>query len=256
MEIEDNTVIGMVHLLPLPGSPNHKDMSQVVGSALEDVRSLEEGGVDALIVENYGDKPYRKTISDKTRSAFTDICEEIGDETTLPIGVNVLRNDWRSALRISDELDLSFIRVNVYTGVTLTDQGIIEGEAAQIQSFKDMNSIRTSIFADIHVKHGKTVYPDKIETAAEDAVKRGSSDTIIVSGPRTGEPVDIEGLKAVKEKVDVPVLVGSGVRLSNVNEILQHSNGAIVGTAFKYGSITENKVSRTRVDNFIRLFKG
>lgn len=257
IEIGDKKFIGMVHLGPLPGSPLHRDTSEVLARAIKDVHSLERGGIDALLVENYGDKPYSRTISDKTYSAFLKICDEIKKETSIPMGVNVLRNDWKSALRIADELDISFIRVNIYSGVTMTEQGLIEGEAAELQRFKDSNDINCSVFADIHVKHGKTIYPDKIEKAAEDAVIRGISDAVIVSGSRTDEPVDIEELKTVKEKVneslDVPVLVGSGVRLSNVNEILKYSDGIIVGTALKYGGVTENKVSQRRVMNFKRL---
>ena len=46
-------VIGVVHLLPLPGSPRWKgQMSRVLKRAVADARALESGGVDGLIVEN------------------------------------------------------------------------------------------------------------------------------------------------------------------------------------------------------------
>ena len=48
------TLIGMVHLLPLPGSPRWSGvMADVVVAALHDVRALVEGGMDALLLENY-----------------------------------------------------------------------------------------------------------------------------------------------------------------------------------------------------------
>ncbi len=256
MKIEDGILIGMVHLDPLPGSPRYDDSHDIVGSALQDTRALEGGGVDAVLVENYGDKPYPLKICKETYDAFLKICSEIKDEIELPMGVNVLRNDWKSALRIADELGLNFVRINVYVGITMTEQGVIEGESDKIQRFKKENGINTSIFSDIHVKHGKTFYPESIETAARDAVERGCADVVIVSGRRTNEPVDINVLKKVKDTVKAPVLVGSGVRLSNVNEILKHSGGAIIGSAFKHGGITENKVNRTRVENLVRLLKS
>ncbi|MGM0405859.1 MAG: BtpA/SgcQ family protein [Thermoplasmatota archaeon] len=256
MKIEDGTLIGMVHLDPLPGSPGYEDSQDIVGSALQDARALERGGVDAVLVENYGDKPYPLKVSEETYDAFLKICSQIKDETELPMGVNVLRNDWKSALKIAGDLELDFVRVNVYVGITMTEQGVIEGESDKIQRFKKENGINASIFSDIHVKHGKTFYPESIETAARDAVERGCADAVIVSGPRTNEPVDIGDLKKIKNTVEVPVLVGSGVRLSNVNEILKYSNGAIIGSAFKHGGITENKVNRTRVENFVRLLKS
>ncbi|MFW6038113.1 MAG: BtpA/SgcQ family protein [Candidatus Saliniplasma sp.] len=256
MKIEDGKLIGMVHLDPLPGSPGYDDSHDIVESALQDARALEGGGIDAVLVENYGDKPYSLKVSEETYDAFLKICSELKDEIDTPMGVNVLRNDWKSALRTADKLDLDFARVNVYTGITMTEQGMIEGESDKIQRFKKDNRINASIFSDIHVKHGKTLYPESIETAALDAVERGCADAVIVSGPRTNEPVNIDDLKKVKDTVEVPVLVGSGVRLSNVKEILRYSNGAIVGSAFKHGGITDNKVSQTRVENFTRLLKS
>ncbi|MBC7097618.1 hypothetical protein H5T52_00605 [Candidatus Bipolaricaulota bacterium] len=42
-------VVGMVHLLPLPGSPRFEGhLDRVVERALEDALALAEGGVDAL----------------------------------------------------------------------------------------------------------------------------------------------------------------------------------------------------------------
>lgn len=50
----DKPVIGMVHLLPLPGSPGYDyyGMDAIIEKALADVKALEEGGVNGLIVEN------------------------------------------------------------------------------------------------------------------------------------------------------------------------------------------------------------
>ena len=46
------------------------------------------------------------------------------------LGINVLRNDAESALAIAAVVSASCIRVNVHTGARVTDQGVIEGEAA------------------------------------------------------------------------------------------------------------------------------
>src|SRR2546427_680105 len=52
----ERTIIGMVHLPSLPGSPRWDgSMARVVAAALADARALIEGGVDALLVENFGD---------------------------------------------------------------------------------------------------------------------------------------------------------------------------------------------------------
>ena len=58
-------LIGVVHLLPLPGSPRFPgDMEAIVDRAERDARAYEAGGANAVIVENYGDAPFRKEALD------------------------------------------------------------------------------------------------------------------------------------------------------------------------------------------------
>ena len=55
----DHPVIGMLHLQPLPGAPGFGgDVEQVRQSLLSDAEALIDGGVDGLLIENYGDKPF------------------------------------------------------------------------------------------------------------------------------------------------------------------------------------------------------
>ena len=55
---------------------------------------MKNGGVDGIIVENFGDVPFVKnSISKLTLSHFTNIAKEIADSVNIDIGINVLRND-------------------------------------------------------------------------------------------------------------------------------------------------------------------
>jgi len=58
-EIE-KPVIGMVHLPPLPGAPRYtgQTIEELVEFAISEAKALEEGGIDAVLVENYNDYPY------------------------------------------------------------------------------------------------------------------------------------------------------------------------------------------------------
>ena len=49
--LTDKTLIGVVHLPPLPGSPGWAgDMAWVLNRALEEASVLEEGGANGIIV--------------------------------------------------------------------------------------------------------------------------------------------------------------------------------------------------------------
>jgi hypothetical protein len=58
IKVRGGFIIGMVHCLPLPGSPSYQgDINKVMEQAVEDAKTLERGGVDAVMVENTNDSP-------------------------------------------------------------------------------------------------------------------------------------------------------------------------------------------------------
>ncbi len=241
---EKKAIIGVVHLKPLPGEPlNTCSLEEILERALEDARSLESGGVDALIVENFGDAPFLKAVEPHTIAFMTYIASEIKKEVSIPIGINVLRNDAKAALAIATAIRADFIRVNVHVGVYVAPEGILEGKAHETLRYRKILKSNVKIFADVHVKHA---YPlgFSIEEIAVEAVERGLADAVVVTGKRTGEETSLNDLKKVKDAVNVPVLAGSGLNADNIEKILKIADGAIVGTFFKNkrGEIDVNKV--------------
>ena len=243
-------VLGMVHLMPLPGSPRWAgEMTEVVQRAVADAQALEAGGIDALIVENFGDAPFCKGRVDAvTVSAMTLAVEAVRDAVEIPVGINVLRNDSRSALAIACVTGASFVRVNVHTGVMVTDQGIIEGTASETMRYRRELGVEVKVLADVLVKHATPLGEQSIEQAARDTAYRGLADALIVTGSGTGEPTAVEDLERTKEAVpEVPVLVGSGVDEDNVATLLSAADGVIVGTSFKQDGVTTNPVDEKGV---------
>ncbi len=248
----EKPVIGMVHLDRIPHRYDKERIDSVLESAINDAEKLENGGLDGIIVENFGDSPFSKTVSKRTVSMMTMACKEIVERVDIPVGINVLRNDWEAALSISSVLGLPFIRLNVLTGVVATDQGLIEGQAADICDFKRSHGLKTEIWADVHVKHGTAIHPKDIVESAREAWQRGKADRIIVTGNETGQPIDLEELKRVKKSVEIPVMAGSGVDLSNIQKIIETADGVIVGTYLKEDGVVTNPVSSERVKNLMK----
>lgn len=250
--------IGVVHLVPLPGSPRYAgSMSAVLEAARYDAAALAEGGAHALIVENFGDAPFfAERVPPETVAAMALALRHVAKAApALAIGANVLRNDARAALALCATTPASFLRVNVHTGTMVTDQGPVTGRAAETLRERERLAPDARLFADVHVKHAQPLAPERLADAARDAHERGLADALIVSGAATGDATSTRALLEVREAVPgARLLVGSGLDEANAAELLGIADGAIVGTALKEGGDVARPVDVERVRRMRALF--
>ena len=219
--------------------------------AEQEAAALSSGGVDGIIVENFFDAPFRKSrVDPATACALSLVVQKIKAVSDLPIGVNVLRNDAKTALAVATTAGAAFIRVNIYTGAMLTDQGIIEGEAAEILQYRRLLAAEhIKIFADVMVKHASPLTPfADIKQMAKDTAGRGGADALIVSGIATGSSPDLDDLRAVKEATpDCPLFIGSGASADNAASLMSVADGMIVASSLKRQGKLENPIDVERV---------
>ena len=209
-------VIGMIHLLPLAGSPRFAgDVLRVRDAALRDAAALAEGGVDGLMIENFGDVPfYPGRVPAYVVSHMTTIAAAVrGRVGTLPLGINVLRNDGLSALAVAHAVGAEFVRVNVLCGARVADQGLLQGIAHDLlREHAALGASNVKILADVDEKHSAPLAARDHADEVDDTVKRGLADGVIVSGAGTGKKTAPDKVAAVKSYAgDTPVFVGSGV---------------------------------------------
>ena len=186
---QQRLLLGVVHLRALPGAPDFGgSMDGVLAAATEDTRALLAGGADGIIVENFGDRPfYGKRVPSHTVAAMGRALQAVCDlSAELPVGVNVLRNDAPAALGLCAASGASFVRINVHTGAAVTDQGILEGEAAETLRLRASLCPQVAILADVHVKHASPLGQESLEQAALDTYLRGMADGLVVSGMPLG----------------------------------------------------------------------
>lgn len=258
------TLVGMVHLAPLPGSPRFGGVMETVHRlARRDAAALAQAGFDALLVENYGDLPfYPDEVPAVTIAAMSAVIEGLRrDLPGIPLGVNVLRNDARAALAIAAAVGASFIRVNVHCGATATDQGILQGRAFETLRMRAAWAPGVAVLADARVKHGHPIAPTTLSEDVHDLIERGSADGVLVTGPRTGAAGPVAAVQeAVEAAGGAPVIVASGVTARNAVEYLAAgARGLIVGTAIKRGGRTDAAVDVKRAGELVlcvREFRG
>ena len=242
----DRPIVGMIHLDALPGAPDFDgDRAGIREAMRRDARRLANGGVDAVMVENFGDAPfYADSVPKHTVASMAALVADLRNHLDLPVGVNVLRNDAEAAVSIAAATGASFVRVNVHTGTRAADQGIVTGRAAETVRLRDR------LDADIDIAER----PLSEEVA--DLLERGKADGIVASGAGTGRETDREHLEAVVEARDridanVPVFVGSGVTRGTVDDVLGVADGAIVGSDLKEGGEATAPVDEERVRKLV-----
>ena len=263
----EKPVIGMVHMLPLPGSPKFDgDLRALRDSTLRDAEGLAMGGVNGLIIENFGDAPfYKERVPPHVVAQMTALAANLRRRNPdLPIGINVLRNDAISAMAIASAVGASFIRVNILCGARVTDQGLMQGVARELLRYrKEIDSTGIKIFADVNVKHSAALGSHhsgsggyRLEDEVHDTIDRGLADAVIVSGTGTGKSAEMDELMTVKAAAgDTPVILGSGVNAENMQSFATHADGFIVGSGVKKDGVVTNAVDPRRVEKLMMIQK-
>jgi len=249
-------IVGMIHLPALPGSPGYEGTRDAIRTRLlEDATALETGGVDAIMLENFGDTPfYPDSVPKTTVAEMAALTTTLTSAVDVPVGVNVLRNDAEAALAVAAAGGAAFVRVNVHVGTAATDQGLLEGQAHETLRLRDRIDADVAILADLHVKHATPVGDTDLEQVTLETVVRGGADGVIVSGSGTGQITPLEDIERVVNALEtleahVPVFVGSGVTPETITDcIAVGADGVIVGTALKEAGQTTNPVDGARVE--------
>jgi membrane complex biogenesis BtpA family protein len=247
---------GVLHLSALPGAPGTRgDMEKIVAQAVRDARQLLRGGFDGLIVENFGDAPFfAEAVPPETIAAMGVVAAEIRRLGEFPLGINVLRNDAEAALGVAVAAGAQFIRVNVLAGTMLTDQGLVTGPAAALLRKRKLLRARTAIWADLLVKHARPLAPVDPEELARDQIERAGADALILTGSRTGAPVDPTDLRQLRRRLPrIAWIVGSGIVPENLETYWEAARGFIVGSTIRRGGRAGNPIVASRVRRLMRV---
>ncbi len=253
-------VIGMVHMYALPGAPAFSgDLNDVIDRAVHDANTLAEGGVDALLVENFHDYPfYPVTIEPETVAAAAVVAREVRRQTELPIGINILRNSWKASLGIAAAVDAQFIRLNILTDASVTDQGIINSEAHLVARYKKhIGGEHILTLADLLTKHARPLVERPVPVIAADMLHRGGADAIILAGDDTSMPPSLDRLRQIKDAIaDAPIILGSGMTAKHAATYAEVADGAVFGYGSKPNADMDLPESGEMTREFVQLWRS
>lgn len=250
-------VIGVIHSLPLPGSPHYRGqpLEEVYRFAVEEARSYREGGVHGLIVENAWDLPFARPEDQgfETAASMAVMVDRVRADVGIPVGVNVLANGANCALASGQAGGAGFVRVNQWVNAYVANEGLLNGASADATRYRArIRGEHLKVFADVHVKHGShSIVADRsLQEQAEDA-EFFDADVLIATGSRTGDQTPIDEVHGIRKASKLPVIIGSGMTVDNAAELLDACHGAIVASSLKVNERWWGKVDVERVRAFM-----
>lgn len=250
------SVIGMIHIDALPGTPNFKgSVKNIIDKALMEAKFYMSGGVDGIAIENMHDVPYlNKSAGPEITSLMSIIGYEIKQLTKMPVGIQILAGANKQALAAANSAGLDFIRAEGFVFAHIADEGTINSDAAELLRYrKAIGADNILIFTDVKKKHSShNITADvSIEQTAH-AAEFFLSDGIILTGSETGKETDLDEVKSVKKSIKLPVIIGSGITLNNIENYLPYCDAVIIGSYFKKSGNWKNTVDTERVKAFMK----
>ena len=232
LESEKKTLIGMIHL-----AGNDADMR--LTQAIEEIDLLYNNGFDAVLVENYhGDVSDMRNALEYLRTKYP----------RKNYGLNVL-GDYEAGFELARTYNAGFLQIDSVAGHLPPEQDLEYEHELNKLRIQTPNPI---LLGGVHFKYQPHLSGRGLN---EDLVIGGErAETIVVSGPATGEPCDVERLKVFRDGIGlVPLILGSGLTPSNFEEQMEYCDGAIVGTSIKEGDNTQNPIELNRVKEIVRV---
>lgn len=252
-------VIAMIHVGALPGTPGYGgSVKNIIETVRSEAAMYKKAGVDAIAIENMHDIPYLKNHVGPEITSVMSICGfEAKSVSSLPCGIQILAGANREAMASAHAAGLDFIRAEGFVFAHVADEGIIESSAGDILRYRKMiGAENILVFTDIKKKHSShSITADTTIGETAHAAEFFLSDGLIVTGVATGAEASIDEINAVKKSVRIPVMVGSGVTLENVDEYLESADAMIIGSYFKKAGKWENTVDLDRTKKFMEKVK-
>ena len=205
-------VLAMLHL----GGDSPSDKLE---RALAEARQLADGGVDAVIVENYfGDHDDVRRVLEAVVSAGHDV----------KIGLNVLRAP-EVAFGLASQFPVDFIQMDSVAGhLPEPEDADFAHQLSQWRSGFNGLLLGGVRFKYQPVLSGRSEQEDLL-------LGQERCDAIVVTGAGTGQETEMHKIRAFRAILgpEFPIIVGAGLTPANAREQLADADGAIVGSYLK-----------------------
>lgn len=252
--INEFPIVGMCHLLPLPGDSNYDrigGLDKIQNRALREITALQEGGVNAIIFSNEFSTPYNSNVSKTNVAAMSAIISNIKSYIKVPYGIDCMY-DAKAAIDVAISVDANFIRgifsVDYNSGI---NQVTINTREILIHFNKLNYDNKLELWCSLYpeqIELMQNMYSIDFETLI-DRINFEISPNVICLHSKSIEKY--RNTLNTHKKNKIKVYADGGCNNNNITMLKKHIDGLIIGTYLKYEHRIHNEVNYNEVKKFI-----
>jgi membrane complex biogenesis BtpA family protein len=249
-------VIGMVHLLPLPGTPFYQEgtMALALERAVADATALYQGGADGCLIQTV-DRVYPAADeADYARvAAMATIAKAVADATgpEFQIGIQIMLNALKASVAVAKVCDGSFVRCTALVGATVTAAGMVEANPHALLTYRtQIGAQPIKLIAEVNSRHFRWLGDRPTADIARMAARVGA-DAVEVA--HADEATNARLVRDIKQAMpQLPVILGGHTTHENVARRLAEADGVFVGACLK-ADRGDGRVDVERVRAYVKI---
>ena len=233
-------IIGMVHLMPFPGTPQYEEgnIEKLEEKVLKDAIAIKEGGAHGCLLQTedwvYDENDETDPIRVASMANLVSLVRhEVGPDFI--IGCQLLWNCMTPSLAVAKACNANFIRGTVFMGSANTAYGVIKGNPLKVMTYRKLIDAKNiDILSEVSGYHHDLEYSkENVQFMAFESIRMGA-DALEVCD--RDEAKNRQICLDIKEKGDYPIILGGATDIENCVRRLEFADAALVGNAFEGGN--------------------
>lgn len=173
----------------------------------------------------------------------------------VPFGVDCI-SDGRATIELAAAVEADFVR-GTFCGVYVGDGGLYNNDFSKLLRRKaelQLDNLKMLYF--INPESDRNLDTRPLVDIAKSVIFKAHPSGLCISAAGAGLDVDNELINSVKSGApEVVVLCNTGCRVDTIEEKLNYSDAAIVGTTFKENGDFYKYIDKNRVQKFMEVVK-